>query len=297
MPVFLVITLIAAALQTVRFSLQKQLKTLGLSTLSATAARFVTASPLAIILTGVIMVWRGYGWPTLATGFWPAAMAGGAAQIAATFFTVSLFSQCSFAVGIAFTKTEVLQVALFSAIFLGETVSAGGLAAILLGVVGVLILTRPKGGWHGDFLNKATLLGLAAGALFGVASVAYRAATLAVGSENAFFRAVFALAAVTTFQTLLLVPWLIWFERGEVARIAAARRPAFWAGVTGMLASVGWFWAFALMNAAYVRAVGQVELLFTLGVSVVIFHERPAQRELVGIALLALSIIGIVLFA
>ena len=180
---FLLITLVAAALQTARFSLQKQLKLLGLSTLSATAARFVTASPLAILLALAICWARGYGWPTLSPDFWPAAMAGGAAQIGATFFTVSLFAQRSFAVGIAFTKTEVLLVALFSALFLGETVSAGGLGAILLGV---LLLTRPKGGWKGDFFNKATLLGLSAGGLFGVASVGYRATTLAVGNEDAF---------------------------------------------------------------------------------------------------------------
>ena len=297
MQIFLPITLVAAALQTARFSLQKQLKTLGLSTLSATAARFVTASPLAIVLTAVLMAWRGYGWPSLAASFWPAAAMGGLAQIAATFFTVSLFSQRSFAVGIAFTKTEVLQVALFSALFLGETVSGAGLVAILVGIMGVLILTRPPGGWQGDFLNKATLLGLAAGGLFGAASVGYRAATLAVGNDDAFFRAVFSLAVVTTFQTLILLPWLFWRERGEMARIAVARRPAFWAGVTGMLASLGWFWAFALMNAAYVRAIGQVELVFTLMVSTFIFHERPSIRELVGIGLMALSIIGIVLAA
>lgn len=295
MPRFLLITLVAAALQTARFSLQKQLKTLGLSTLAATASRFVTASPLALMLTAVLMLAYGYGWPALAPGFWPAAMVGGAAQIAATFCTVSLFSRRSFAVGIAFTKTEVLQVALFSAVFLGERVSAPGLLAILIGVAGVLVLTRPKGGWKGDFLNKATVLGLLAGGLFGAASVGYRAATLAVGNDDAFFRAAFALAAVTTFQTLMLLPWLIWFERGEMARIAAARRPAFWAGVTGMLASVGWFWAFALMNAAYVRAVGQVELLFTVAVSTFVFGERPSRRGMVGIGLLALSIAGIAL--
>ena len=122
MHLFLPITLIAAALQTARFSLQKQLKTLGLSTLAATASRFVTASPLAIILTAASMVWRGYNWPVLASGFWPAAMAGGAAQIMATFCTVALFSQRSFAVGIAFTKTEVRLVTLFLAVFLGEHV-------------------------------------------------------------------------------------------------------------------------------------------------------------------------------
>lgn len=238
MPLFLPITMIVAALQTARFSLQKQLKTLGLSTLSATAARFVTASPLALILTAVVMVWRGYGWPVLAEALWPAALIGGVAQVAATFFTVSLFSQRSFVVGIAFTKTEVLQVALFSAVFLGETVSRGGLAAILVGVAGVLVLTRPPGGWKGDFLNKAALLGIAAGGFFGVASVGYRAAMRAVGNDDAFFRAVFSLAAVTTLQTLTLLPWMF-RRKDEVARIAAARRPAFWAGVTGMLASLG----------------------------------------------------------
>ncbi len=296
MSLFLPITLVAAALQTARFSLQKQLKVLGLSTLSATAARFVTASPLAVSLTVFLMIWHGYGWPALAPNFWLVALIGGIAQIAATFCTVSLFSQRSFAVGIAFTKTEVLQVALFSAVFLGEAVSAAGLVAILTGVLGVLILTRPPGGWQGDFLNKATMLGLTAGGLFGTASVAYRAATLAVGNDDAFFRATFSLAAVTTLQTLMLVPWLF-RRKDEVARIAAARRPAFWAGVTGMLASLGWFWAFALMNAAYVRTVGQVELLFTLGVSALVFHERPTRRELVGIGLLAVSIVGIVLSA
>lgn len=51
------------------------------------------------------------------------------------------------------------------------------------------------------------------------------------------------------------------------------------------------------MNAAYVRAVGQVELVFTLAVSTLIFHEIPSRREVFGIGLLALSIIGIVLFS
>jgi uncharacterized membrane protein len=51
------------------------------------------------------------------------------------------------------------------------------------------------------------------------------------------------------------------------------------------------------MNAADVRAIGQVELVFTLMVSTFVFHERPSLRELVGIGLLALSIVGIVLAA
>ena len=295
---WVIVTIAAAAMQTVRFTLQKRLKGLGLSTAAATASRFVFAAPLALAGTVGLMVAHGYSVPALGGWFWPAVLAGGVAQIVATFCTVALFSQRSFAVGIAFTKTEVLQVALFSAVILGERVTAGGLAAILLGVAGVLLLSRPAGGWAlRGFANRATGLGVVAGGLFGVSAIAYRAATQGVLSDDALFRALFALAAVTSVQTLLMLPYLVWREPGEVSRVVTARRPAFWVGVTGMAGSLGWFLAFALQNAAYVRAVGQIELMFTVGVSVLYFGERPSGREAIGIALLAASIIGIVLTA
>ena len=292
---WVIVTIAAAAMQTLRFSLQKQLKVLGLSTTAATAARFVFAAPLALAGAGLLMVVQGHGFPVLSGRFWLAVIFGGMAQIVATFCTVALFSQRSFAVGIAFTKTEVLLVALFSTLILREPVGMMALAAMLVGLAGVLLLSRPAGGWAlRGFASQASLLGLTAGGLFGVSAILYRAATVEIADPAALFRAVFALAAVTSVQTLMLLPWLIWREPGEVARIAAARRPAFWVGVTGMLGSLGWFVAFVLQNAAYVRSVGQVELIFTVMVSTWVFRERPSPRELTGIALLAASIIGIV---
>lgn len=65
-------------------------------------------------------------------------------------------------------------------------------------------------------------------------------------------------------------------------------------GVTGVLGSLGWFTAFALQNAAYVRSVGQVELIFSILVSIVVFGEKPTARDVAGMGLLALSIILIV---
>jgi len=296
MDLWIIVTIAAAAVQTLRFSLQKQLKVLGLSTAAATASRFVFAAPLAVAGTAVLMTFRGYGMPDLSGEFWLAAVGGGLAQIVATFCTVSLFSQRSFAVGIAFTKTEVLQVTIFSALILGEVVSGLGIVAILVGLAGVMVLSRPAGGWAiRGFFNYASFLGLVAGALFGVSAIAYRAATLQIANDDALFRAVFALAAVTTVQTAMMLPYLIFREPGEVGRVIAARRPAFWVGVTGMLGSLGWFVAFALQNAAYVRSVGQIELVFTVMVSTLWFREKPSRRELAGIGLLALSIIEIVL--
>ena len=50
------------------------------------------------------------------------------------------------------------------------------------------------------------------------------------------------------------------------------------------MASVGWFTAMTLENAAYVRAVGQLELVFALGTSWLFFRERILPLELAGIA-------------
>ena len=59
--------------------------------------------------------------------------------------------------------------------------------------------------------------------------------------------------------------WLRLREPGEITRVLAALADARrWSGVTGMLGSLGWFVAFTLQNAAYVRALGQVELVFSV---------------------------------
>ena len=295
MELWFIASVAAAFVQTIRFMLQKRLKGVGLSTGGATLSRFLFAVPLACCGVAGLMAWRGFGLPPLGLAFWGFAMAGGVAQIIATFCTVALFSERSFAVGIAFTKTETVQVAVFSALFLAEAVSGLGIIAILIGLGGVLILSRPPEGWlAGKILNRATLLGLAAGGFFGLSAIGYRGATLEITNDDPLFRAVLALACVTAFQTLAMALWLRWREAGEVGRVLAAWRATLPVGVTGVLGSLGWFTAFALQNAAYVRSVGQVELIFSILVSIVVFGEKPTARDVAGIGLLALSIILIV---
>ena len=293
METWVLATIFAAGVQTLRFALQKRLKGMGLSTGGATLARFVWAVPLAWV--AALWLTRGH-MPAIAPEFWGWAVAGGIAQIVATFATITLFSLRSFAVGIAFTKTETLQVAGFSALILGEVVSGSGLVAIAVGVAGVVVLSRPHLGLGRGkgWITTATGWGLLAGGLFGISAIGYRGATLAVDSPDALTRAMVALAAVTLLQTLILGAWLILREAGEVTRVARAWRMTLPVGVTGVLGSAGWFWAFALQNAAYVRSLGQIELIFSLLVSMILFRERPRVTDVLGMALLALSIIGIV---
>ena len=298
MEAWIVVTIAAALVQTLRLLLQKRLKELGLSTGGATFARFFFNGPLLLAGLALLILVGGQTpeWPPMQ--FWGFVLAGGIGQIIATFCTVALFSERSFAVGIAFTKSEILLVAVFSALILGEPVSTQGLIAILVGTSGVLVLSRPDGGWgRTGILNRGVGLGLMAGTLFGISAIGYRGATLAIDSDSALFRATVSLAAVTVFQSVTMAGWLAWREPGEVTRVARAWRSTVLVGVTGLLGSLGWFVAFALMNAAYVRSLGQVELLFSLAVSVFIFREKVSAREVAGIALLAAGIVGIVAVA
>ncbi|WP_298492133.1 DMT family transporter [uncultured Maritimibacter sp.] len=293
---WVLVALAAAAVQTIRFALQKSLKGTGLSSGGATFSRFLFGAPLALATSGVALGYLGHGVTGFTPLFWLWVVAGGLSQIVATMATVTLFAERNFAVGVAFTKTETILVALFSLVLLGEAISLHGLVAILIGVLGVVLLSWKTGGGRLALFNRASGLGLLAGGLFAVAAISYRGATLEIGSDSAFVRAVVTLAAVTTFQTLAMSVYLRLREPGEIGRVFARWRTTVLVGVTGMLGSLGWFVAFALQNAAYVRALGQAELVFSLVVSWFFFKDRSTAREVVGMALLLLSIVALVLW-
>ena len=144
-------------------------------------------------------------------------------------------------------------------------------------------------------MNRAAGLGLLSGVLFAMSGVGYRGASLSLETGDVFLRATVTLACVTTAQTIAMGIWLRWRERGEITRVFAAWRVAGLVGVTSMIGSTCWFVAFTLQTVAYVAALGQIELLFSLAFSVFIFHEKISRRELQGGGLLMLSVVVLIL--
>jgi drug/metabolite transporter (DMT)-like permease len=298
---WVIIAIAASAVQTARFLIQKQLRGAGLSVAGASFSRFLFGAPLALALTAAVLiadrVQGGAGWPAAMPAFWGWAAMGGVAQVAGTLATVALFSTRAFAVGVAFTKTETVLVALGSAVLLAETVTLPALAAILTGLAGVALLSLPRGAEGLTLDRRAATLGLSAGAGFALAALSYRAAALSLGDGSAFLRASVTLAAVLTIQTVVMSALLAVREPGETARVLRGWRSTLPVGLTGMLGSLMWFWAFALENAAHVRAVGQVELVFSIVAGALVLGERITAREGIGIAILGLSVVALVLVA
>ncbi len=299
MEAWIAFSVAAALAQTARFMLQKQLTLAGLSTGGATFARFFYSAPLVAVLIAAYAQASGQGLPEMPPRFWAFALSGGLAQILATMCVVALFSHRNFAVGITFKKTEVVLTALVGFVLLGEGVAPVGALAIGIGLAGVLLLSDPPGG-SGRFakriLNRAAGLGLASGLFFAISAVSYRGATLSLESGDTVLRAGVTLAIVTASQTLGMTLWLARRERGQVARVLGAWRVAGLVGVTSMIGSFCWFTAFSLQNAAYVNAVGQVELIFSLAASALFFREKITGREVLGIALLAAGVLVLIVY-
>lgn len=298
MSLWIPITIAAAIFQTLRFMLQKHLSRVQLSAAGATFARFLYSAPLVAVLLAIYLAWTSQALPDLSAAFWIYGLAGGAAQVFATVCVVILFKERNFAVGITFKKTEVIQTVFVGLIVLGEGVSWLGFAAIFVGLIGVLLLSDPPGGdgvWLRRIANRAAGLGLVSGVFFAISGVCYRGASLEIVSTDPLLRAGVTLSAVTMMQMLGMALWLSLREAGQISAVWRARRVAGWIGLTSMAGSMCWFTAFTLQTTAYVNAVGQVELIFSLLASALFFRESISRREIVGIAVLGVSIFMLIL--
>ncbi|MFK7764821.1 MAG: EamA family transporter [Roseobacter sp.] len=294
---WILLSFAAAGFQTLRFMLQKVLSVRQLTPIGATFARFVYSAPIVVCALMVYLFLTGQTVALPSTAFWAYAATGGIAQIVATVFVVTLFKSRNFAVGVTLMKTEVLLSVLVGLLFLGEGVGGIAFAAILLGLAGVLLLSRSPETVHwqwSELANRSVGLGLGSGLLFAVSAVSYRGASLEVLSQDAIVRAGFTLAVVTSMQMIGMAIWLRVRDAAQLGAVWEARRTAVWIGLLSLAGSFCWFLAFSLQVAAYVKAVGQVELIFSLIVSVLVFGERSTARELAGMAILSLSILTLV---
>jgi drug/metabolite transporter (DMT)-like permease len=297
MEIWIPITIAAAFLQNLRSVLQKRLKD-TLSTWGVTSARFVYAAPLAALLLAGLLAVTGQSAPPLNPTFVISGLVGGLAQILATGLLIHLFSHKNFTVATAFTKTEPVQTALFGIVLLGDRLSLQVALAILVSLIGVILISIPADpAARRSFLDRKALIGILSGALFGLSAVAYRGASLSLAEGDVFLRAVTTLAFVTTFQALAALAWLQLREPGEAGRLLRSWRSAGWVGLVGMLGSLAWFTAFTLQNAAHVRALGQIEVVFMIGASILFFKERITAQELIGVLLVSAGILGLVLYA
>ena len=276
-------TVIAAFSQTVRNAAQRQL-TATLGTVGATHVRFLFGLPFGLLFLLGVLLAGGTGLPRPPAAFWPWVLDGALTQVAATALMLAAMRERSFVVTIAYIKTEPVQVALFGLLLLGDAVTPALALAILIAPVGVVVMSVKPGASAGGL--RPTLLGLAAGAMFGLSAVGFRGAILSLGLPSYLMAATFTLVIGLALQSVLLSGYLGLREPKVLAGIMRAWRPSLFAGFVGALASQFWFLAFALATAASVRTLALVEVIFAQAISRFAFRQRTTAREAFGIALI-----------
>ena len=295
MPMWIPITLFAAGFQTARTAMQQRLRAL-LSVSGAGFVRYVYGAPLSLSAVGVAVL-IGVRLPHVPTHFWPIITWAGIAQIIGTICLIRAFDARDYAIGTVYSKTEVVQVAVFSLVFLGESLRPLGWVAVAICMVGIVVLAS-----KGRRLSRATLrdpaglYGLAAGGLFGLAAVGIRAASKSLTDSPTVMRAIVTLAAMNTIQTVVHGSYLLAREREQIGLAFKHWRSSSIVGVLSVCGSACWAIAFTLQNAARVRTFGQIELLFTFVVAHVWLHERHSRYEIAASGLVLTGVVGVMLF-
>jgi drug/metabolite transporter (DMT)-like permease len=288
---WIVFTLVAAAAQTVRNAAQREL-TAKLGTVGATHVRFLFGLPFALMfLVGVAVVARAWP-PQPGLVFWPWVLVGALMQIAATALMLAAMGERSFVVAIAYIKTEPIQVALFGLMFLGDRVTLGMAAAIVIATAGVIVMSLKAGPAGGG--SRATILGLSAGACFALSAIGFRGAILILHDPDYLMAATFTMATGLVIQAALLSLYLALCDRAVLAAIVGSWRPSLFAGFMGATASQFWFLAFALATAASVRTLALVEVLFAQAISRFVFKQKVSGREGIGIVMIVIGVVLLV---
>lgn len=288
------LTVGAALAQTLRNATQRHL-TAAVGTLGATLVRFLYGLPFALLWLLVVALILKSALPLPGLAFFAWVFAGGMAQIGATALLLLTMHERNFALGVAYSKTEILQVALFAVVLLGDPLTLAAALAIASGTLGVLLLS-PVGDGHPlralatGWTSRTARIGLACGALFAISAVAYRGAALTVPQMPFLLVGAYLLVAAQAIQTLALGGWLLVRQPGMLASVLRAWRVSLFAGLMGATASACWQTAFTIEPVAHVRTLGLIELVFSYAVSRRFFRERLSGLELAGMALLALGV-------
>ena len=138
--------------------------------------------------------------------------------------------------------------------------------------------------------------GIAAGGLFGLSAIAFRAAIGALSDGGYLIRSLTMLVVTLGIQAGLLGLWLTFRDREAFIGSLREWRTSLGAGFMGALASAFWFTAFSLTAAANVRTLALAEMPLAAALSGKLTGQGMARHELIGLALVMLGV-GLLLWS
>ncbi len=304
---WIVLTVLAALLQAIRTAAQRDLNK-HLSTLATTYVRSLFGLPVLALYLAVVLAATGERLPDFNFSYLANTFVGAMAQVLATALLIRMFTLRSFGVGTMLTKVDIIVTAILGTLFFSERLSIGGIIALTVVMAGVLMMSfertlrsgaplaaNDNGGnplWA-ILTDKATGVAFGCAVSFAISFLTFREAALVIGEGTFLWRGGWTVVLAILMQTVVIGVWLAWREPDLVTKLKPHVRKSVFIGATSAVGSICWFTAFALENASYVRAVGQIEVVFTLLVSALYYRERISFSEYAGIGL---TMLGVLMF-
>ncbi len=295
------VAIFAAALQTFRSAFQKRMIP-DIGKFGATYIRFIYALPFTFLIFIFWFFFLNNEIPKLNNLAIFYCFVGALCQVLFTLLLMIIFSYRNFAAGIAFSKTEVLFAALIEIFILNIVFLPIINLGIVLGVFAVIFLSVAKETTNindvlvkisKSFFTFPTLFGVLTGLILAGSTVGYRMAIINV--EGHILDATIYLSIIAVFiQSIMMGIWLYYYKKNEFRLVFQFWKKSLPAGICGSGATAGWFLAFALATAAEVRAVGQIELIFSIIISIIFFKEKVQRTEIFGICMLIFSILLVI---
>ncbi|MDO4222933.1 MAG: DMT family transporter [Acinetobacter sp.] len=284
-------TLLAASMQAARNAFQKQLSQ-TVPVLGVTLARFLYAVPLAICyLLSHYIFQEQFALPQWNGAFFAYVVGASIAQILATALMVQLFRLKNYAIGVGLAKSEAILTAILGVSFFGTQLGVLGWLGVLIGGIAIFMMT---GGIRLKALSWQTLgIGLGSGLSFALTSLWVREASLQLDLP-ALTSAAWVIFSVISCEAVMLVCYLAWREPETLRKLMQQQKLLLATSVFSFVGSLGWFSAMSLQHVAFVKTVGQIEVLFTLLISLLIFKERLKSSDIWGLFLIVIAAILVV---
>ena len=276
MMTWILFTLLAASMQAWRNAFQKQLST-TVDVYGTTLARFLFSPIFAISYLALLYWQQPVASVHFSFKFWLYIVVASLSQIYATILLVKLFQQKNYATGVGLAKSEAVLAALVGVLFLQEHLTVWGWVGVSIGAVAVFLLSR--GSSQAKISGKTLVIGLGSGLCFAITSLLVREACQELTMLPFLHRAAWVLFSIISFQCIVLSIYLGIFRRHTLIKMKQRWSLTLRVSICSFLASLGWFSAMSMQTVAIVKTLGQVEILFSLLISVFFFKERLAKTD------------------
>ena len=293
---WIIFTILATILQSFRNLEQKSLNK-RLDALTVSWSRFIIPLPFAII----VAVSSFY---QLDSEFIFYCFVTGLFQIAGNIFLLQTFKTRNFSIGIAFSKTEVLQSYLIGLLFFNTLISTSDLISILVATIGVILISGNfTAGYKNlakSFYNQSSLYGLLTGLSFSISAFNLKFASekLHILQYSPSKTAIMVLMWVICFQNIFFV--IVKFCQRTLIKdlksmISLENKYTFLkTSILSFCGSFCWFIAYGLGEVVYVKAVGQIEIVIAILISFLLLKEKLKKIEIIGITLTSSGILWLI---